>query len=116
MTNIFGAKINQLRLERNYGEAIRLLQARLAQFHFASEYRKGHVSVGLAYHRSALLAIRLVQSLPLNRRAIRSSSSTEINQTIALLVGMLSLSLCRDRGEGLGPKGSGACNHASAPC
>ena len=25
-------------------------------------------------------------------------------------------SLCRDGGEGLGAKGSGACNHASAPC
>ena len=37
----FGTKITQLRLERNYGEAVRLLQARLAQFHFASEYRQG---------------------------------------------------------------------------
>ena len=25
-------------------------------------------------------------------------------------------SLCRAGGEGLGPKGSGTCNHASAPC
>src|SRR5262249_38223061 len=33
-------KITQLRLERNYGEAIRLLQARLAQFHFDSQYDK----------------------------------------------------------------------------
>jgi tetratricopeptide (TPR) repeat protein len=31
-------KITQLRLERNYGEAVRLLQARLAQFHFLSDY------------------------------------------------------------------------------
>ena len=37
----FIVKITQLRLERNYGEAIRLLQARLAQFHFDSEYDKG---------------------------------------------------------------------------
>ena len=36
----FEIKINQLRLERNYGEAIRLLQARLAQFHFDSEFDK----------------------------------------------------------------------------
>ena len=36
----FVTKITQLRLERNYGEAIRLLQARLAQFHFASEIDK----------------------------------------------------------------------------
>jgi TolB-like protein/Tfp pilus assembly protein PilF len=33
----FYAKIVQLRLERNYGEAVRLLQARQSQFHFASE-------------------------------------------------------------------------------
>jgi serine/threonine protein kinase/cytochrome c-type biogenesis protein CcmH/NrfG len=36
----FGAKIGQLRLERNYREAVRLLQARLAQFHFASDSDK----------------------------------------------------------------------------
>jgi TolB-like protein/Tfp pilus assembly protein PilF len=34
----FLIKITQLRLEQNYGEAIRLLQARLAQFHFVSPY------------------------------------------------------------------------------
>jgi serine/threonine protein kinase/Tfp pilus assembly protein PilF len=33
----FGTKFTQLRLERNLDEAIRLLQARQAQFHFASE-------------------------------------------------------------------------------
>jgi tetratricopeptide (TPR) repeat protein len=32
----FSAKITQLTFERNYGEAVRLLQARLAQFHFAA--------------------------------------------------------------------------------
>jgi tetratricopeptide (TPR) repeat protein len=37
----FYAKIHQLRLERNYGEAVRLLQARQSQFHFASEIEKG---------------------------------------------------------------------------
>jgi TolB-like protein/Flp pilus assembly protein TadD/tRNA A-37 threonylcarbamoyl transferase component Bud32 len=45
----FGIKITQLRLERNYGEAIRLLQTRLAQFHFASDYWKGLAQVGLAF-------------------------------------------------------------------
>ena len=39
----FTIKITQLRLERNYGEAVRLLQARLAQFHFASEFDKGSI-------------------------------------------------------------------------
>ena len=33
-------KITQLRLERNLGEAIRLLQARQAQYHFSSEIDK----------------------------------------------------------------------------
>jgi TolB-like protein/Tfp pilus assembly protein PilF len=37
----FLTKLTQLRLERNYAEAVRLLQARLAQFHFASEIEKG---------------------------------------------------------------------------
>ncbi len=36
----FTIKIIQSRLERNYGEAVRLLQARLAQFHYASEFDK----------------------------------------------------------------------------
>ena len=45
---IFVAKINQLRLERNYGEAIRLLQARLAQFQFAAEFEKALYQLDLA--------------------------------------------------------------------
>jgi serine/threonine protein kinase/Tfp pilus assembly protein PilF len=44
----FGIKITQLRLERHYGEAVRLLQARQAQFHFQSEYHKGWDQVRLA--------------------------------------------------------------------
>src|SRR5215469_6762442 len=32
--NTFGIKITQFTLERNYGEAVRLLQSRVAQFHF----------------------------------------------------------------------------------
>ena len=45
----FEIKITQLRLERNYGEAIRLLQARLAQFHFDSDYYKANEQVDLAF-------------------------------------------------------------------
>jgi len=48
----FQAKINQLRLERNYGEAIRLLQARLAQFRFDSAYDKTSDQVTLALIQS----------------------------------------------------------------
>jgi tetratricopeptide (TPR) repeat protein len=50
----FQVKTDQLRLERNYGEVIRLLQARLAQFHYASEYDKANDQVELAsYQRLA---------------------------------------------------------------
>src|SRR4029077_13490256 len=47
--NTFDTKIVQLRLERSYGEAIRLLQARLAQFQFPSEYEKAMEHVWLAF-------------------------------------------------------------------
>jgi TolB-like protein/Tfp pilus assembly protein PilF len=39
----------QLRLERNLGEAVRLLQARLAQFHYDSQFVKGSDQVALAF-------------------------------------------------------------------
>ena len=45
----FIIKIIQLRLERNHGEAIRLLQARLAQFHFDSQFGKASFQVELAF-------------------------------------------------------------------
>jgi len=41
-------KITELRLERNLGEAIRLLQARLAQFRYASEIEKINNQLWLA--------------------------------------------------------------------
>jgi TolB-like protein/Tfp pilus assembly protein PilF len=44
----FGIKITQLRLERNFSEAVRLLQVRQAQFHFASEIDKAGNQVLLA--------------------------------------------------------------------
>ncbi len=44
----FEIKTLQLRLERNYSEAVRLLQARLAQFHYDSQYDKGSDQVALA--------------------------------------------------------------------
>jgi TolB-like protein/cytochrome c-type biogenesis protein CcmH/NrfG len=45
---VFVIKITQLRLERNYAGAVRLLQARQTQFHFASEIEKGINQVLLA--------------------------------------------------------------------
>jgi tetratricopeptide (TPR) repeat protein len=47
--SVFGTKITQLRLERNYGEAVRLLQARLAQFHFDSQYSRAVCQISLAF-------------------------------------------------------------------
>jgi len=46
---LFRAKIDQLRFERNYGEAVRFQQARQAQFHFDSEIAKAFYQVTLAY-------------------------------------------------------------------
>jgi TolB-like protein len=45
----FSAKVTQLRLERNHQEAVRLLQARLAQFQFTSEINKGITQLQLAF-------------------------------------------------------------------
>jgi serine/threonine protein kinase/Flp pilus assembly protein TadD len=42
-------KITQLRLKRNYAEAVRLLQGRLDQFHFASDYDKANNLLWLAF-------------------------------------------------------------------
>jgi len=41
-------KITHLRLERNYSEAVRMLQSHLTEFHFGSEYDKGWEQVALA--------------------------------------------------------------------
>jgi len=46
---ILETKITQLRLERNYGEAVRLLQPRQAQFHFSSDYDRGRDQMVLAF-------------------------------------------------------------------
>jgi len=44
----FEIKINQLRLERNYGKAVRLLQARLAQVGYDSQFEKPSFQAWLA--------------------------------------------------------------------
>ena len=46
--NTFRIKITQLRVQRDYGEAVRLLQARQAQFHFDSYYDQAIDQVVLA--------------------------------------------------------------------
>ena len=45
---VFAIKIMQLSLERNLSEAVRLLQARVAQYHFGSELEKGAFTRDLA--------------------------------------------------------------------
>ena len=47
----FFIKALQLRLERNYTEAIRFIQARLAKSQFTSEYYKGAAEIHLAFVR-----------------------------------------------------------------
>jgi tetratricopeptide (TPR) repeat protein len=44
----FAIKISQAQLERNYAEAVRLLQTRQAHFHFGSDYGKASNQVDLA--------------------------------------------------------------------
>ena len=44
----FLRKINHLRYERDYGEAVRLLQARLAQFHYDVQWEKVNDQITLA--------------------------------------------------------------------
>jgi TolB-like protein/predicted Ser/Thr protein kinase/Tfp pilus assembly protein PilF len=46
---VFQTKITQLKLDRNYGEAVRLLQTRLAQFHFDTQDNKGAQQIALAF-------------------------------------------------------------------
>jgi TolB-like protein/Tfp pilus assembly protein PilF len=45
---VFDTKTTQLILERNLSEAVRLLQARVAQYHFGSELEKGAFTTSLA--------------------------------------------------------------------
>ncbi len=45
----FETKVLQLRLERNYGEAVRLLQARQSQFHYGAEAEKAFDQMALAF-------------------------------------------------------------------
>ncbi len=65
-------KITQLRLERNYGEAVRLLQARQAEFHFASPHDKGRNQALLALMQS--FAGDACAAIPRSKSSARKSS------------------------------------------
>ena len=102
-------------IERNYGEAIRLLQARLAQFHFASEYDKADAQVRLAYNQrlagdTAGAKVTAEQARNTLEQLYRDQPDDAAYSQSNSVSG-----LCRDGREGLGPKGSGACSHASGP-
>ena len=111
----FTIKITQLRLERNYGEAIRLLQARLAQFHYDSEFDKACDQVALAFTQRLAGDTAGAKITAEQARNTLEQLYRDQPDNVVLCAASVS-SLCRDRGEGLGPKGSGACSHASADC
>jgi TolB-like protein/Flp pilus assembly protein TadD len=47
--SLFAAKIDELQYQRNYDEAVRLKQARLAQFHYNSDFEKASLQLSLAF-------------------------------------------------------------------
>ena len=63
-------KLTQLRLERNYTEATRLLHARQARLHFASGIDKGSKQVGLA------LALRVTSGIAHAKAAAEQARNT----------------------------------------
>ena len=81
----FGIKITQLRLERNYGEAIRLLQARLAQFHFDLQIDKADDQVALAFAQR-LAGDTAGAKVTAEQARDTLERSAEINQTTANLL------------------------------
>jgi tetratricopeptide (TPR) repeat protein len=76
----FLRKISHLQYERDYGEAVRLLQARLAQFH-GDQWEKVSDQETLALLQR-LAGNAAGAKLPLNRRAKPSSHYTKVNQTV----------------------------------
>ena len=113
---IFATKITQLRLERNYGEAIRLLQARLAQFPFASEIEKAFFQLHLAFMQRLAGDTAGAKLTAEEARHYIRAAPTEIRPERGGWAASIVSSLCRDGGEGFGSKASGTCNRASAPC
>ena len=109
-------KIFQLRLERNYGEAIRFLRARLAQFHFDSEYQTRPLIRCGSLLCSALLAMRLRQKVTAEQARNIFEHLYRDQPDNAFLAAHLSRvdALMGERDSAL--KVSGTCNLASAPC
>ena len=92
-----------------------MLQARLAQFHFASQIDKAHDQVALALTQRLAgdtAGAKVTAEEARNTLEPLCRDQPDNAYTAADAVS----GLCRDGGEGLGAKGSGACNHASGPC
>ena len=109
-------KLTELRLQRNYGEAIRLLQVRQDQFHFASLVRT---------RASSRCCLALMQRLA-GDTAGATATAQQVRNTLEPLhrdqpdnlVGCATSvsSVCRDGREGLGSKDSGTGGRALPEC
>ena len=111
----FVVKMTQLRLERNYGELIRLLQTRVAQFHFDLKTDRATDQVWLA------LTQRLAGDTPGANASAEQARNTfeeafrDRPDHLLRLEG-LSESSCFDGGERIGHKGSRARSYACSSC
>jgi TolB-like protein/Flp pilus assembly protein TadD len=74
----FQIKVTQLRLERNYSEAVRLLQARLSQFHF-SEIEK-FSDIEKAFYRLHLASIQRLTGDTANAKLTAEQARTTYEQ------------------------------------
>ena len=107
----FLRKISHLQYERNYGEAVRLLQARLAQFHYDFSWRRSTIRMTLALlQRLAGDAAGAKITAEQARNTLEPLYKNQPDNDLVLAIA--SSRLCSDGGEELGPKRSGACNHA----
>lgn len=111
----FITKMTQLRLERNHGEAIRLLQARQAHFPFASQIDQATNQVILAF------AQRLAGGTAA-AKATAEQAHTTLNPLCrdqpdnSFFAQQLALANARARGEGDGVKRSGTRHDSFAEC
>ena len=117
----FIVKITQLRLERNYREAIRLVEARLVQFHFNSQYDKGREQIRLAWIQrfagdTAGAKATAKQALSAFEQPFKdqSANAQSPRARIAQLAARLSKVYALIRGKGLSDEDSGKCSHALA--
>ena len=106
-------KITQLRLERNLGEAVRLLQARQAQYHFGSEIDKA-TDQGLLAFTQCLAGDTAGAKVTAEQARNTFERLCKDQPDNAAFAAWLSLSLCRAGEKDSALKRSGTCNHASS--